>query len=160
MSLYEISVERADGTTTTLEPWRNQVLLLVNTASACGFTPQYEGLQALQQRFGERGFSVLAFPCNQFGGQEPASNDEIQQFCSGRFGVTFPVFAKLEVNGDGAHPLYQYLKSAAPGILGSEAIKWNFTKFLVNRQGEVVDRYAPTTTPEKLAETIAQLLES
>ncbi|MBQ1783288.1 MAG: glutathione peroxidase [Gammaproteobacteria bacterium] len=160
MSLYEISVECADGTTTTLEPWRGQVLLLVNTASACGFTPQYEGLQALQQRFGEQGFSVLAFPCNQFGAQEPASNAEIQGFCTTRFGVTFPVFAKLEVNGDGAHPLYQYLKAAAPGILGSEAIKWNFTKFLVNRQGEVVDRYAPTTTPEKLADIIAQLLES
>ena len=114
MSLYEISVECADGTTTTLEPWRNQVLLLVNTASACGFTPQYEGLQALQKRFAPLGFSVLAFPCNQFGGQEPASNEEIQGFCTTRFGVTFPVFAKLEVNGDGAHPLYQYLKTAAP----------------------------------------------
>ncbi len=160
MSLYDVEIEQADGQITTLARWRGQVLLLVNVASRCGFTPQYEGLQQLQQRFGERGFSVLAFPCNQFGGQEPGTNAEIQSFCSSHFAVTFPVFAKLEVNGDGAHPLYRQLKAAAPGVLGSEAIKWNFTKFLISAEGEVVDRFAPTTTPESLAERIEALLKA
>lgn len=160
MSLYDVEIEQADGQITTLAPWRGQVLLLVNVASRCGFTPQYEGLQQLQQRFGERGFSVLAFPCNQFGGQEPGTNAEIQSFCSSHFAVTFPVFAKLEVNGDGAHPLYRQLKAAAPGVLGSEAIKWNFTKFLISAEGEVVDRFAPTTTPESLAAQIEALLKA
>ncbi len=160
MSLYDVEREQADGQITTLARSRGQVLLLVNVASRCGFTPQYEGLQQLQQRFGERGFSVLAFPCNQFGGQEPGTNAEIQSFCSSHFAVTFPVFAKLEVNGDGAHPLYRQLKAAAPGVLGSEAIKWNFTKFLISAEGEVVDRFAPTTTPESLAERIEALLKA
>lgn len=160
MSLYDQEIEQADGQLTTLARWRGQVLLVVNVASRCGFTPQYEGLQQLQQRFGERGFSVLAFPCNQFGGQEPGTNAEIQSFCSSHFAVTFPVFAKVEVNGDGAHPLYRQLKAAAPGVLGSEAIKWNFTKFLINAEGEVVERFAPTTTPESLAARIEALLKA
>jgi len=160
MSLYELSVQQADGTTTTLEPWRNQVLLIVNTASQCGFTPQYEGLEALQQRFGGQGFSVLAFPCNQFGGQEPGSDADIQSFCTLNFGTSFPVFAKIDVNGDNTHPLYRYLKAAAPGVLGSEGIKWNFTKFLIDRQGQVVDRYASVTTPEKLINTIEALVKA
>ena len=160
MSLYDQEIEQADGQLTTLARWRGQVLLLVNVASRCGFTPQYEGLQQLQQRFGERGFSVLAFPCNQFGGQEPGTNAEIQSFCNSHFAVTFPVFAKIEVNGDGAHPLYRQLKAAAPGLLGSEAIKWNFTKFLINAEGEVVERFAPTTTPESLAARIEALLKA
>lgn len=160
MSLYDQEIEQADGQLTTLARWRGQVLLVVNVASRCGFTPQYEGLQQLQQRFGERGFSVLAFPCNQFGGQEPGTNAEIQSFCSSHFAVTFPVFAKIEVNGDGAHPLYRQLKAAAPGVLGSGAIKWNFTKFLINAEGEVVERFAPTTTPESLAARIEALLKA
>jgi len=135
------------------------VLLVVNVASRCGFTPQYAGLEALYRAYRERGFTVLGFPCNQFGGQEPGDADEIRDFCSTRYTVSFPMFAKIEVNGPNAHPLYQYLKSAQPGLLGTEAIKWNFTKFLVGRDGGVLRRYAPNDTPEAIGRDLAPLLE-
>jgi glutathione peroxidase len=134
------------------------VLLIVNVASECGFTPQYAGLEALYRRLGPRGLEVLGFPCNQFGQQEPGGAEQIQSFCSTRFEVTFPVFAKVEVNGAGAEPLYEWLKQSARGLLGTRAIKWNFTKFLVNRSGQVVSRHAPSTTPEKLEPDILSLL--
>jgi len=158
MDIYRIEVPTADGGRRSLADFRGQVLLIVNSASECGFTPQYEGLEQLQRQYASRGFSVLAFPCNQFGGQEPGTDEQIQSFCSTRFQVSFPVFAKVEVNGDNAHPLFRLLKTAAPGVLGSEAIKWNFTKFLISRQGEVVDRFAPTTAPDKLVGAINELL--
>ncbi|WP_300449759.1 glutathione peroxidase [Accumulibacter sp.] len=157
-ALYEISAERLEGGSESLADYAGKVLLIVNTASQCGFTPQYEGLEALYQRYRERGFVVLGFPCNQFGAQEPGEAEEIASFCQKNYGVTFPMFAKVEVNGDAAHPLYQYLKKAAPGLLGSEGIKWNFTKFLVGRDGKVKERYAPATTPETLARHIEELL--
>jgi glutathione peroxidase len=157
-SIYELSVKSIAGEPVSLEQYRGQVLLIVNTASACGFTPQYEGLEALYRQFKTRGFTVLGFPCNQFGAQEPGSNDEIANFCSTRFDLTFPLFAKIDVNGSDADPLYQHLKAAAPGILGSELIKWNFTKFLVNQQGEVIDRFASTTKPQELAVHIEKCL--
>jgi glutathione peroxidase len=135
-----------------------KVLLIVNTASRCGFTPQYAGLEALWQRYGARGFEVIGFPCNQFGGQEPGTAEEIDAFCSVNFGVSFPLMAKVEVNGADAIPLYDWLKSEAPGLLGTKAIKWNFTKFLIGRNGKVVRRYAPTDKPEALAEDIEALL--
>jgi glutathione peroxidase len=153
-----IPIEDRDGSITDLSAWDGQVLLIVNTASKCGFTPQYEGLEALWRKYRDRGFAVLAFPCNQFGGQEPGDNDEIATFCTTNYDVTFPVFAKVEVNGPGAAPVYRHLKHAAPGVLGSEAIKWNFTKFLVDRQGRVVHRYAPMTKPEDIAPDIEALL--
>jgi len=134
------------------------VLLVVNTASKCGFTPQYEGLEALWRKYRDSGFAVLAFPCNQFGGQEPGTADEIAQFCDVNFGVSFPLLAKIEVNGPGADPLYDWLKSEAPGLLGSKAVKWNFTKFLVDRSGQVVRRYAPTDKPAALEKDIEALL--
>ena len=134
------------------------MLLIVNTASKCGFTPQYKGLEALHQKYHARGLAVLGFPCNQFGAQEPGTEDEIASFCEVNFGVTFPLFAKVDVNGDAAAPLYRHLKSAKPGLLGSEAIKWNFTKFLVDRKGTVVERFAPNTEPDALAADIEKLL--
>lgn len=143
---------------TTLADYAGQVLLIVNTASKCGFTPQYAGLESLYRRYRDRGFSVLAFPCNQFGAQEPGDADEIANFCSLTYDVTFPVFAKIEVNGPNEAALFAYLKRAAPGLLGSKTIKWNFTKFLVDRQGDVVRRYAPTTSPEDIAADIEALL--
>jgi glutathione peroxidase len=154
MSVYEFSAQRIAGAEESLETWRGQVLLIVNVASRCGFTPQYKGLQALQDRFGPRGFTVLGFPCDQFGHQEPGNEAEIAEFCELNYGVRFPLYAKIEVNGERAHPLYRYLKAAKPGLLGSEAIKWNFTKFLVGRSGEPIARYAPTDTPESLAAQI------
>lgn len=157
-TVFDFAVRRLDGTPMALDDFRGKVLLLVNTASKCGFTPQYAGLQALHERFAARGFSVVAFPCNQFGAQEPGDSDEIAAFCSQNYGVTFPVSARLEVNGAGADPLFAYLTTAAPGVLGTEAIKWNFTKFLVNRDGNIVDRFAPTTKPEDLADEIERLL--
>lgn len=158
MTLYEIPVTTIDRQQTTLADFRGQVLLIVNVASQCGFTPQYEGLEALYRKYKDRGFSVLGFPCDQFGHQEPGDEAEIQNFCSTKYNVTFPMFAKIEVNGDNAHPLYKLLKSEKAGILGTEAIKWNFTKFLVDREGNVVNRYAPTTKPESIAGEIeAQL---
>jgi len=156
-SIYDFSARSLAGEDTPLKRFEGQVLLIVNTASACGFTPQYKGLEALQQKYAARGFSVLGFPCNQFGRQEPGSAAEIGQFCSSNYAVTFPMFDKIEVNGDNAHPLYRYLKGEKSGLLGS-AIKWNFTKFLVDRSGKVVGRYAPTTTPEALTGDIEALL--
>jgi glutathione peroxidase len=158
MNLYECTVTTIDGQTGTLETYRGQVLLIVNVASKCGFTSQYAGLEALYRRYRDKGFAVLGFPCDQFGHQEPGSEAEIQSFCSLTYDVTFPLFAKIEVNGNGAHPLYQYLKKARPGLLGSEAIKWNFTKFLVSRDGQVLKRYAPTDTPEKIEDDLTGTL--
>lgn len=155
---YDVPITCADGGTTTLDPWRGQVLLIVNVASQCGFTPQYAGLEALHRRLAPRGFSVLGFPCNQFGGQEPGTADEIASFCSLNYAVTFPIFARIDVNGDHATPLYRHLKAAARGVLGSEAIKWNFTKFLLDRSGRTVARYAPTTKPEAIEADILTLL--
>lgn len=157
-AIHEFTAERLAGGSQALAEYAGKVLLIVNTASHCGFTPQYAGLEALYQRYRERGLVVLGFPCNQFGSQEPGDAEEIASFCQKNYGVSFPMFAKIEVNGDNAHPLYQYLKKAAPGLLGSEGIKWNFTKFLVNRQGEVSERYAPATTPESIANDIEKLL--
>lgn len=157
MGLYEIELKKADGSAVALREYAGRVLLIVNTASKCGFSGQYEGLQKLHETYAAAGLSVLAFPCNQFLGQEPGSDEQIQQFCSLSHNVTFPVFAKLEVNGPGTHPLFALLKQEAGGWLGS-AIKWNFTKFLVNRKGKVCGRYAPTTAPAKLASAIETLL--
>ncbi len=157
-SFYDFSADRLDGAPENLAAYRGKVVLVVNTASECGFTPQYAGLQELYARYKDKGLVILGFPCNQFGGQEPGDSEQIGAFCQKNYGVDFPIFAKLEVNGDGAHPLYQYLKSSAKGVLGTEAIKWNFTKFLINREGQVVDRYAPTTKPEELVKDIEALL--
>lgn len=156
--LYAIAVERLDGSTTTLAEYRGRVLLIVNVASRCGLTPQYAGLERLWRQYAVRGLVVLGFPCNQFGGQEPGEAAEIDSFCRTNYDVTFPLFAKLEVNGDGAHPLYRLLKSRAPGFLGSETIKWNFTKFVVDRHGHVVSRHAPTSPPQSLVAEIEALL--
>ena len=155
---YTTPVTQIDGTETDLSAYSGQVLLIVNTASACGYTPQYRGLQALYQRFKDRGFSVLGFPCNQFGGQEPGTADEIQDFCEKKFSVTFPLFAKIDVNGPDTHPLYQQLKSAKPGLLGSQDIKWNFTKFLVSRDGQVQKRYGSQKDPNDLEPAVLEAL--
>ena len=159
MSLYDIEAVANNGETQSLAAWRGQVLLVVNTASRCGFTPQYKGLQALQEQFGPRGFSVLAFPCDQFGHQEPGGDEEIRGFCELNYRTTFPLFSKIEVNGANAHPLFVWLKQQKGGFLGS-AIKWNFTKFLIGRDGQVLDRYPPTTTPEAIAPKIAAALDA
>ena len=156
--LASFSAERLGGGSVPLDDYVGQVLLIVNTASRCGFTPQYAGLEALYQRFRSQGLCILGFPCNQFGAQEPGSAEDIAQFCELNYGVSFPMFAKVELNGDNAHPLFAHLKVEAPGLLGSTGIKWNFTKFLVDRNGQVVRRYAPTDTPEKIAEDIEKLL--
>jgi glutathione peroxidase len=156
-SIYDFRAKSLAGEDVSLKRFEGQVLLIVNTASACGFTPQYKGLEALQKTYGSRGFSVLGFPCNQFGRQEPGDAAQIGQFCSKNYAVSFPMFDKIEVNGDGAHPLYRYLKGEKSGLLGS-SIKWNFTKFLVDRSGRVVARHAPTTTPEALTREIEALL--
>ena len=158
MGIHDIAARRIDGAERDLSEFKGKVLLIVNVASRCGFTPQYTGLEALYRNYRERGFEVLGFPCNQFGSQEPGSEAEIGSFCSTNYDVTFPMFAKVDVNGAGAHPLYQFLKSEKPGVLGTEAIKWNFTKFLVNRQGNVVKRYAPNDKPEDLSTDIEALL--
>ena len=158
MTITDLTVRAADGVPTPLSPYAGRVLLIVNTASKCGFTPQYEGLEALHRAREAQGFSVLGFPCNQFGGQEPGDAAEIARFCSLTYDVTFPVFAKVDVNGPDADPLFAALKDAAPGLLGSKAIKWNFTKFLVDRSGGVVNRYAPTTKPADIDADIARLL--
>ncbi len=158
LTIYDFEVEKADGAKISMREYQGKVLLIVNTASKCGFTPQYEGLQKLYELYRDRGFEVLAFPCNQFGNQEPGSNEEIQTFCSTTYRVTFPVFAKVDVNGPNAHPLFEHLKKQAKGALGSEAIKWNFTKFLVDRDGRVVKRYAPQTSPESIREDIEACL--
>ena len=157
-TITDMEVRAADGGPVSLDTWRGKVLLIVNTASKCGFTPQYEGLEELHRRYGDRGFEVLGFPCNQFGAQEPGDAAEIANFCSMVYDVSFPVFAKIDVNGPGAEPLFQRLKEDAPGVLGSRGIKWNFTKFLVGRDGRAVRRYAPTVKPEALTADIEALL--
>ncbi|HWG05670.1 MAG TPA: glutathione peroxidase [Beijerinckiaceae bacterium] len=157
-NVYDFSAKALSGDDVPLDGFRGKALLIVNTASQCGFTPQYAGLEALQRAFADRGFSVLGFPCNQFGHQEPGDADAIRTFCSTNYAVSFPLFAKIDVNGPQAHPLYEFLKKAKRGLLGSEAIKWNFTKFLVDRAGTVVARYAPTTKPEDIKADIEALL--
>lgn len=158
IAITDLSVRTAGGGEQSLAAYAGKVLLVVNTASQCGFTPQYAGLEELHRAYAERGLAVLGFPCNQFGAQEPGDAADIATFCSTNYDVTFPVFAKVEVNGPGADPLFERLKRAAPGLLGSRAIKWNFTKFLVARDGETVRRYAPTTAPEALRADIEALL--
>lgn len=158
VELTQIPVKQTDGSETDLSPYAGKVLLIVNVASKCGFTPQYTGLEDLHRKYAERGFEVLGFPCNQFGGQEPGDAAEIASFCSLTYDVTFPVFGKIDVNGDDAAPLYRYLKKAAPGLFGTEGIKWNFTKFLIGRDGQVIERYAPQTKPEDIASDIEKLL--
>lgn len=157
-NIYQFSVDNAQGENVALQQFENKVLLIVNTASECGFTPQYAQLEALHQTYKDRGLVILAFPCNQFGKQEPGANKDIQQFCQLNYGVNFPVMAKVEVNGPETAPLFDYLKSQARGVLKTRAIKWNFTKFLVNKQGEVVKRYAPRTKPSSMTAAIDQLL--
>ena len=157
-TLYDFSVNDNANNSVSLEKYRGKTLLIVNTASKCGFTPQYQALEALHQTYKDKGLVILGFPCNQFGKQEQGNEAEISQFCELNFGVTFPLFSKIEVNGANAHPLYQHLKKSAKGLLGSESIKWNFTKFLVDKHGNVVNRYAPTTKPEELKATIEKLL--
>jgi len=156
-SIYDFTAKMLAGRDASLADYKGQVLLIVNTASKCGFTPQYKGLETLHEKHRAQGFSVLGFPCNQFGAQEPGSADEIGQFCQANYGVSFPMFAKIDVNGADAHPLYKYLKHEKPGLFGSR-IKWNFTKFLIDRTGKVVARYAPMTKPEDLDAPIAALL--
>jgi len=155
--IYDFSAKSLSGEEVPLKRFEGKVLLIVNTASKCGFTPQYQGLEALQREFGPRGFCVLGFPCNQFGGQEPGDAKQIADFCESKYDVTFPMFAKIDVNGATAHPLYAYLKSEKGGLLGP-SIKWNFTKFLVDRAGKVVARHAPTTAPDGLKKEIEALL--
>ena len=158
MNVFDFSARDLSGAERPLADWRGQVLLIVNVASKCGFTPQYSGLEQLYRRHRDSGFAVLGFPCNQFGQQEPGDEASIAHFCSDNYDVTFPLFAKIDVNGPGTHPLYQHLKSAQRGILGSRAIKWNFTKFLVGRDGKVLDRFAPRVTPTQTERTILPLL--
>ena len=157
-AITAIPVTAADGSPTDLSAHQGKVLLVVNVASKCGFTPQYEGLEALHRRYGDKGFEVLGFPCNQFGAQEPGNAEEIANFCSLTYDVTFPLLGKIDVNGPNAAPIYKHIKKEAPGVLGSEAIKWNFTKFLVDRSGKVVKRFAPQTKPEDIARDIEALL--
>ena len=157
-SIYDFSAESLDGQPAPLSAYRDKVVLIVNTASKCGFTPQYAGLEALWSRYRDRGLVVLGFPCNQFGAQEPGDAAEIASFCSLTYAVDFPMMGKVEVNGPGTHPLYAWLKHEKTGLLGSEGVKWNFTKFLVNRTGQVVDRFAPTATPKSLESAIEALL--
>jgi glutathione peroxidase len=157
-SVHDFEATSIDGQPVPLDRYRGQVLLIVNTASACGFTPQFAGLQQLHERYGGRGLQVLGFPCNQFGAQDPGSHEEIAQFCQRNYGVSFPMMAKVEVNGPGAHPLYRWLTAEAPGLLGTKAIKWNFTKFLVGKDGRVIRRYAPQDAPDSLATDIEAAL--
>lgn len=158
MSAFAFQAKRLNGDNADLADYAGQVLLIVNTASDCGYTPQYKGLESLYAEFQQQGFQVLGFPCNQFGQQEQGDSNEIGSFCEKNYGVTFPMFEKIHVNGEDAHPLFQYLKANAPGIMGTEMIKWNFTKFLLNRDGSVVRRYAPQTTPADIRQDIVDLL--
>jgi glutathione peroxidase len=158
MNVFDFQATSLDGKPVDLAAYRGKPLLIVNTASECGFTPQYAGLQSLYDQYRDRGLVVLGFPCNQFGKQEPGSEVQIAEFCEKNYGVTFPMFAKVDVNGDDAHPLFKYLKQEKRGVLGTEGIKWNFTKFLVDKEGKVVERYAPQTKPEEIAEDIETLL--
>ena len=157
-SVYDFSATSIDGKARKLGDYKGKVLLVVNTASKCGFTPQYAGLEAIYKQYKDRGFAVLGFPSNQFGAQEPGPDDQIAEFCEMNYGVSFPMFSKVDVNGDNAHPLFKHLTAAKKGLLGSEAIKWNFTKFLVGKDGNVIDRYAPTTKPEDIAKDIEKAL--
>lgn len=156
--IYEFQAKALDGKDVELDGFRDKVLLIVNTASNCGFTPQYKGLQELHEKFAGRGLNILGFPCNQFGEQEPGNSGEIATFCQRNYGVDFQMFEKVDVNGPQAHPLYKYLTSNAPGLLGTEAIKWNFTKFLIDKKGEIVHRYAPNVEPQAIASDIEKLL--
>ena len=158
-NIYDFDVKNIKGASVKLDTYKGKVLMIVNVASKCGFTPQYKGLEELHKKYASRGLEILGFPCNQFMGQEPGTESEISQFCELNYGVTFPLFAKIDVNGDTTVPLYKYLKAEAPGILGSEAIKWNFTKFLVDRTGKSIKRYAPNDTPESMAGDIEKLLD-
>jgi glutathione peroxidase len=157
-TIYDFSARDIDGRERSLGDWAGQVLLVVNVASRCGFTPQYKGLEALYRKHADQGFAVLGFPCDQFAHQEPGDEAQIRSFCSLNYEVSFPLFAKIEVNGDKAHPLYQWLKAEAPGLLGSRGIKWNFTKFLVGRDGKVLRRYAPKDTPERIEADVIEAL--
>ena len=157
-TVYDFQAQRIDGTPAALADYRGKVLLIVNTASACGFTPQFAGLEELHKRYADRGLVVLGFPCNQFGAQDPGSNEEIGAFCQKNYGVSFPMMAKIDVNGANAHPLYRWLTQEKPGLLGSKAIQWNFTKFLVARDGTVLKRYAPQEAPESLAQDVEAAL--
>jgi glutathione peroxidase len=158
MSVYEFRAKSIDGIDTPLSAYKGKVLLIVNVASQCGFTPQYAGLEALYGKFKDQGFAILGFPCNQFGGQEPGTESDIKEFCDRKFGVTFPLFSKIEVNGKNVHPLYAFLKQTRKGVLGTGSIKWNFTKFLVDRNGEPVKRYGPRETPEAIEAEIRKIL--
>jgi len=157
-NIYDFSVADIHGNQQKLDRYKDKVMLVVNVASECGFTPQYKGLETLYEKLQSRGLEILGFPCNQFGAQEPGNEEQIAQFCEVNYGVTFPLFAKIDVNGAAAAPLYQYLKKEKPGLLGSEAIKWNFTKFLIDRKGNVVERYAPNVEPQAIAGDIEKLL--
>lgn len=157
-SIYDFSAQTVGGKQQPLSDYRGKVLLVVNTASKCGFTPQFAGLEELYEKYADKGLVILGFPCNQFASQDPGSNDEIQEFCQLNYGVTFPVFAKIEVNGRGADPIFKHLKKEAPGALGTERVKWNFTKFLIDAEGNVVKRYAPTDKPKAIEKDIAKLL--
>ena len=157
-SVHAFEAKTIDGNTQSLGDYRGKLLLIVNVASKCGFTPQYKGLEQLYRKFKDKGLVVLGFPCDQFGHQEPGDENEIKNFCSLNYEVSFPMFAKIKVNGDDAHPLYQHLKQTKPGLLGTEGIKWNFTKFLIGKDGQVIERYAPLDTPEKIGKDIAKLL--
>jgi glutathione peroxidase len=159
-SVFDFEAIAIDGASVTFDRYRGRVLLIVNVASQCGFTPQYRGLEDLYRRYNDDGLDVLGFPCDQFGHQEPGTNEEIRRFCVGTYDVTFPMFAKIDVNGRNAHPLFAFLKSQRKGVLGTEAIKWNFTKFLVDRDGRVVRRFAPSDTPEKIDSAVRELLGS
>ncbi len=158
MTVYQFEAKKINGETISLSEYKGEVLLIVNTASNCGFTPQYKELQELYEQYKEKGFTVLGFPCNQFMNQEPGTESDIQSFCEMNFGVTFPLFSKVDVNGKSAHPLFKYLTEEAPGVLGMKAVKWNFTKFLVDRSGEVVERYAPNTNPKEISQDIEKLI--
>jgi glutathione peroxidase len=157
--VYDFTIKDIKGDETTLADYKDKVILIVNVASKCGFTNQYTGLQKLQDELKDKGFSVLGFPCNQFGGQEPGTEEEIKSFCETSFSVNFPLYSKIDVNGSDASPLYEYLKSEAPGLMGSKAVKWNFTKFLIDKQGDVIKRFAPTDKPEDIKESIITLLD-
>lgn len=158
MSVYDFTAQLLNGEDKALSDYQGKVLLIVNTASECGFTPQYKGLQEMYEQFKDQPFEILGFPCNQFGGQEPGSNEDIASFCQRNYGVSFPMFAKVDVNGDDAHPLFTYLKNEAPGALGSKSIKWNFTKFLVGKDGRVVKRYGSNDNPESIVDDIKEYL--
>ena len=158
-TIYDFTVDDIGGKPVKLDRYKDKVLLVVNTASKCGFTPQYKGLESLDRKYKDQGFAVLGFPCNQFGSQEPGNEQEIATFCETNYDVTFPMFRKIDVNGDAAAPVYRYLKSAKPGLLGTEKIKWNFTKFLIGRDGKVIARYAPNDTPESIERDVEKALQ-